>query len=148
MPIKYNLTKFDKIAERIQAVAAKNNQNDRNDNPTEEETIIKMEAVIITAMCSAFSYQTSKSLMNGAVDLGSDSVKEEHMLAREGKWKRIRNIDVQEVANMNIKDGLFYTWMHYNVAKGEQDLYKRAWESLKANFNEACDEVGVERERT
>lgn len=106
-----------------------------------------MEAVIITALCSAFSYQTSKNILNGEIELGSDAVREEHKLAREGKWKHIRNLDVQEVAGMNIKDSAFYTWLHYNVGKEEQDLYKKAWESLKANFNEACDEIGAERER-
>ena len=106
MPIKYNLTKFDKIAERIQTVAAKENQCNPGDYQfTEEETIIKMEAVIIAALCSAYSYQTSKSMADGAVfDLGSDSVREEHRHARESKWKQLRNLDVQEVAGMNIKD--------------------------------------------
>ena len=85
MPIKYNLTKFDKIAERIQAVAAKETQCNPGDYSfTEEETIIKMEAVIIAALCSAYSYQTSKSIVGGAItELDSDSVREEHRLARD-----------------------------------------------------------------
>ena len=146
MPIKYNLTKFDKIAERIQAVAAKETQCNPGDySSTEEETVIKMEAVIIAALCSAYSYQTSKSIVNGAVfDLDNDSVKEEHRNARESKWKALRNIDVQEVAGMNIKDSTFYQWLHYNVNKDEQELYKRAWSSLKSKFSESCDGVGAE----
>ena len=146
MPIKYNLTKFDKIAEQIQAVAAKENQCNPNDYSfTEEETLIRMEAVIVAALCSAYSYQTSKSIVDGTiVDLGSDSVKEEHRHAREGKWKQLRNLDVQEVAGMNIKDNAFYQWMHYNVDKSEQELYKKAWGNLRAKFGEACDGVGAE----
>ncbi len=149
MPIKYNLTKFDKIAERIQTVAAKENQCNPGDYQfTEEETIIKMEAVIIAALCSAYSYQTSKSMADGAVfDLGSDSVREEHRHARESKWKQLRNLDVQEVAGMNIKDNAFYQWLHYNVDKSEQELYKKAWGSLRTKFSESCDGVGAEQVR-
>ena len=145
MPIKYNLTKFDKIAERIQSVAAKETQCNPGDYIlTEEESIVKIEAVIMTALCSSFSYQTSKSISDGAVDLGNELVKEDHRLAREGRWRRLRNLDIQEVASMNIKDGNFYQWLHYNVNKEEQDIYKRAWEDLKTKFNEACDEVDTE----
>ena len=144
MPIKYNLTKFDKIAERIQSVAAKENPGNPGDNPSEDEILIKVEAVIMTAICSSFSYQTSKSITDGAFDLGSEMVKEDHRLAREGRWKRIRNLDIQEVASMNIKDSNFYQWLHYNVDKEDQGVYKRAWEDLKTKFNEACDEVDAE----
>jgi NADH:ubiquinone oxidoreductase subunit len=145
MPIKYNLTKFDKIAERIQSVAAKENQGSPGDYiPTEEEEMIKIEAVIMTALCSSFSYQTSKSITDGAVDLGNEMIKEDHRLAREGRWKRLRNLYIQEVASMSINDSNFYQWLHYNVNKEEQELYKRAWENLKMKFNEACDEVDAE----
>ena len=148
MPIKYNLTKFDKIAERIQEVAAKDGKSNPGDDLTNEaESVTKAEAVIIAALCSAFSYQTSKTITNGAADLGNDIVKEEHRLALEGRWKQLRNLDIQEVASMGVKDSAFYLWLHYNVAKDRQDLYKKAWESLKVKFNEACDEVEPESER-
>jgi hypothetical protein len=148
MPIKYNLTKFDKISEHIQEVASREVQNNPDYNPpTEEEMLIKTEAVILTVLCSSFSYQTSKSIMNGATDIDSDSIKEEHRLAREGRWRQLRNPDIQEVASMNIKDSNFYQWLHYNVNKEEQELYKRAWNDLKTKFNGACDEVGAESVR-
>jgi hemerythrin-like domain-containing protein len=74
-------------------------------------------------------------------------VKEEHRHACEKRWKQLRNLDVQEVAGMNIKDNAFYQWMHYNVDKEEQELYKKAWSSLRTKFNEACDGVGAEQVR-
>ena len=142
MPIKYNRTKFDNFIEHLKIVVTKESR-DNAPCAVANERLLKTEAIIIASLCPSFSYLTSRGIVDENTDFNNISVKEEYAEAQKGKWKQLRNIDVQEVSGMNIKDSAFYKWLHYIVIKDEHELYKTAWISIKSKFSGACDEIEV-----
>lgn len=155
MPIKYNLTKHDILADKIRKLAQRANTIKTGQRITaslaEEEKTLHATAVLIASFSKSHSWKTSNCLSNGGVmGLGPSDISEiaaEHAAARESKWKNVRNTDIQEVAEMNIRDPAFYGWLNYAVAdKASYDTYKTAWRNLNREFEEECDNVAVSRE--
>ena len=143
MPIKYNLTKYDMLAEEIHEIAHK-----KDDQYSRDKEITQAEATLIASFASSHSWQTHKVISNGNINaLNSNEIRNEFFVAENESWKHIRNMDIQEVACMNIKDGLFYMWLSVNCTKLNKDLYKQAWLKLKEEFNEVCDGVSIQSMR-
>jgi hypothetical protein len=141
MPIKYNLTKYDMLAERIHELSQKRDAPFSKD----EETLVA-EATLIASFASSHSWQTHKTLTEGNPNnLNSSEVKGEHLAAKTLKWKHVRNMDIQEVSGINIRDSLFYAWLSCNADKMNKETYKKAWLKLKEEFNEECDGISVQR---
>jgi len=137
MPIKYNLTKYDLVAEQIHDLSQKKDVPFSND----EETL-KALAIISTSLSPSHSWQTSRTISEGNINLlNSPEVRNECNMAMSGGWKRLRNTDIQEVSRMNIKDNTFHMWLAANANKLDKDTYKAAWVRLKAIFNEECDGI-------
>jgi hypothetical protein len=140
MPIKYNLTKYDMLAEEFHELSQK-----KDGLFTKDEETLKAEAIIIASFASAHSWQTYKIVSDGNPNLilTSPEVKDEHTLAKNDRWKRIKPPEIQDVARMNIKDSIFYVWLSVNVTNGSRDVYKTAWSKLKEDFNEECDGISI-----
>lgn len=143
MPIKYNFTKYDMLAEEIHELSQK-----RNTPFSKDEEVKKAEAVLIASFSSSHSWQTYKIIAEGNVNsLNSPQIKNEFLIAKTEKWKEIKPPNIQEVSCMNIRDGLFYMWLSINVDKINRDKYKLAWFKLKRQFDDECDGVSVQRSR-
>ncbi len=140
MPIKYNLTKYDKLAEQIHELSQK-----KSTTFTKEEKTLMAMAVIITSFSSAHSWQTSKVITEGNPNLllNCPDIKNEYQLAKSERWKRVLPQHIQDVSKMNVRDGIFYTWLSTNEGNGERADYKNAWGRLKALFNEECDGISI-----
>ncbi len=143
MPIKYNFTKYDMLAEEIHELSQK-----RNTPFSKDEEVKKAEAVLIASFSSSHSWQTYKIIVEGnANSLNSPQLKNEFLTAKTEKWKEIKPTNIQEVSCMNIRDDLFYMWLSINVDKINRDKYKLAWFKLKQQFDEECDGISVQRSR-
>jgi hypothetical protein len=143
MPIKYNLTKYDLLAENIHELSQK-----RDASFSKDEEVLKAEAIIIASFSSSHSWRTYRAITEGNPNnLNSANVKSECTLAMSEKWKHIRNMDVQEVSCNNIRDGLFYMWLSINANSLNRKLYKEAWTKLKEEFDEECDGIGSMQQR-
>ena len=143
MPIKYNLTKYDILAEKFHDLAQKKNPAFTND----EETL-RAEATLVASFASAHSWQTFKTITDGNINLlNSSEIKNEHTKAKTDKWKCVKNIDIQEVAHSNIRDSMFYTWLSTNADKSCRETYRKAWNMLKLQFDEECDGISIQRQR-
>lgn len=141
MPIKYNLTKYDMLAEEFHELAQKRDTTFSN----EEETLRAM-AVIIASFASAHSWQTYKAITEGDPNLilTCPEIRNEYQLAKNERWKRVLPQHIQDVSRMNIKDSLFYTWLSANDEQnGSKKIYKNAWGKLKEGFNEECDGISI-----
>jgi len=139
MPIKYNLTKHDILAENIHELLQK------RDPFTTDEEVRRAEAIIIASLSSAHSWQTNKIITDGNVTalLTSSQVRNEHAEARNSKWKLVNNMNIQEVARMNI-NGMFHMWLNaINVDKQTKDIYKNAWSKLQSEFAAECDGISM-----
>ncbi|MGI0134442.1 MAG: hypothetical protein ACREBW_05745 [Candidatus Micrarchaeaceae archaeon] len=155
MPIKYNLTKHDILADKIRKLAQRTNtiktEQKISANLSDEDRTLHATAVLIASFSKSHSWKTANCLPNGGV-MGLDpselaEIAAEHDAARDSKWKNVRNTDIQEVAEMNIRDSAFYGWLNYAVSdKSAYDTYKSAWRSLNKEFEEECDSVAVSRE--
>jgi hypothetical protein len=141
MPIKYTLTKNDMLAEKIHNYVLKSGNSDPDRSPDADDDCLKIKATIIAAFASSLSWQTFRTINNGASMLGSPEIKNEYALAKSSRWKQIRSADIQEVASMNISERAFYTWLLSNVEKEERELYKKAWGSLLQEFEQECDDI-------
>ncbi len=141
MPIKYNLTKYDMLAERIHELSQK------KDAPfSKDEETLKAEATLIASFASSHSWQTHKTMAEGNPNnFNSSEVKGEYATASATKWKHVRNMDIQEVSCTNIRDSLFYAWLSANADRMNRELYKRAWLKLKQEFNEECDGISMQK---
>lgn len=143
MPIKYNLTKYDILADKFHELVLKNG------SPlTKDEEVLKAEATLIASFASAHSWQTYKAMIEGDLAaFNSLDIKNEHVIAKNEKWKRVKNIDIQEVASTNIRDGAFYTWLSLNSEKTYRETYRKAWEMLKRHVNEECDGISMQKQQ-
>lgn len=142
MPIKYNLTKYDMLAERIHELSQK------RDTPfSKDEETLRAEAILIASFSSSHSWQTYKTIIEGNPNaLNSPEIRNECTMAKSEKWKHIRNMDIQEVSCTNIRDSLFYVWLSANSDKLNRETYRRAWLKLKQEFDEECDGISIQRE--
>jgi hypothetical protein len=140
MPIKYNLTKYDMLAEEFHELAQK-----RDTTFSKDEETLKAMAVIVASFASAHSWQTYKVIIEGDPNLvlNCPEIKNEYQLAKNERWKRVLPQHIQDVSRMNIKDSLFYTWLSANEHNDTRDIYKSAWGKLKEGFNEECDGISI-----
>lgn len=146
MPIKYNLTKYDLLAEKIHDLTQK-----KNPTYSKDEDELRAKATLIASFSSSHSWQTYKLIAEGNPNaiLSSSEVRNEHTLAKNEKWKHVRNMDIQQVACTNI-NGMFFIWLSsINVDKATRDSYKYAWTKLKEDlFEEECDGgISIQRQR-
>ncbi len=135
MPIKYNLTKYDMLSTKVKKVSTKKEGFSKEDS----NTVIK--AILIASFASGHSWQTYKLLTNGGGMLNQSDVKKEYSEAKATKWKMINPFDIVEVSKTNPSDSAFSQWLFFNVDKGEHEDYVQAWAELKAEFEEACDDI-------
>lgn len=135
MPIKYNLTKYDMLSTKVKKVSTKKEGFSKEDS----NTVIK--AVLIASFASGHSWQTYKILTNGGGMLNQPDIKKEYFDARTSKWKLITPFDIVEVSKTNPSDAAFSQWLFFNVDKNEHENYVQAWAELKAEFEEACDDI-------
>ena len=135
MPTKINLTRNDELALKFHEVSLK-----PAGTITSDDAIRVAEAVLITSFSSAHSWQTYKCIVNKDSNLlRSPVVKEEYLQAESWKWKKVRNMDISEVAQTDIPDMLFSVWLTFNTNKDKKILYRDAWYTLKRAFNTECD---------
>jgi hypothetical protein len=141
MPIKYNFTKYDELAESIHELTQKKGAFSKD-----EETL-RAEATLIASFASTQSWETHKIMEDGNPNnfFASSRIKEEHRLAQEENWKKIRPMDIQEVAGKQIKDNIFYIWLSVTNPNGSREKYKTAWTRLKQRFNEECDGIKIQQ---
>ncbi len=147
MPKRYNLTKFDVLSNAIHKLSVKDSGiESRRDTHnadaykfSDDDNLLKTEAIIIAAFSSGHSWKTYNALTNRSVELNSDEVKSEYLEAVKEKWKSISESDIKEILNLRISDNLFMQWLFFNVDKGERDIYKMAWSKIKEEFEEMCD---------
>ena len=146
MPIKYNLTTYDMLANRIHKLSLRNGSASSSVKPDEEAhaaaedgDIILAKAVIIASFSSNLSWQTYNTITTDPGKLNLPEVKREYEEAVSEKWKRVTNNDVREVATNGISDNAFSMWLFYNVGKDEHDNYKKAWQLFKDEFSEGCE---------
>ncbi len=143
MPIKYNLTKYDILAEQYHELSQKKY------NPlTQDEETSKAEATLIASFSSSHSWQTHKIMEGRNISMfNTPDVHNEYMLAKSEKWKHVRNMDVQEIACMNIRDNMFFIWLSTVTQKrDERDRCKAAWIKLKLQFDEECDGISIQNQ--
>ncbi len=145
MPIKYNLTTYDMLANQIHKLSIKNGSaspvkfDEEARSITEDGDIIRAKAVIIASFSSNLSWQTYKTITTDPGKLNSIEVKREYDEAVTDKWKRVTNNDVREVATNGIGDNAFSTWLFFNVDKDAHDAYNKAWRLFKSEFSEGCE---------
>lgn len=144
MPIKYNLTKYDILAEKIHELSQK------RDTPLDkDEELVRAKAVLIASFDSAHSYQTNKIITNGNVIelLNSDYIKVEHAEVIAKKWRDVRNTDIEEVAHINIS-GAFPLWLRaIGVDREKCDEYRFVWSTLQKEFAAECDGITLQRQQ-
>jgi len=144
MPIKYNLTKYDMLAEKYHELSQK------KDTFTPPEELIRAQAVLIAAFSSSHSWQTNKMITESDVrslSNSTDIVIAEHILAKTTKWKQVKNMDIQEIARTNIS-GMFPVWLNsIKVDQNTRMMYRQAWDKLqKEVFSAECDGNTVARQ--
>src|SRR5580658_8194415 len=108
MPIKYNLTKYDLLAEQYHELSQKKS------TLTKDEEELRAQAVLIASFSSSQSWNTNRMMSEGSANQllsSTDMIVAEHILSKASKWKQIKNTDIQEVARMNI-NGMFPIWLN------------------------------------
>ena len=137
MPIKYNLTKFDVLANKVKKIT-----QSRNHEITDEDRATIIKAIIIASFASGHSWKTHKTITT-TKQLSNyiEEIAEEYREAKENKWRLITPFDIAEVAEKNIDNSLFSQWLYFCVDKNERERYLNAWQGLQKEFNEACDNV-------
>lgn len=155
MPIKQHLTKYDMLAYKVRKLALKSASlkngrvHDLNSfySPEEKNTITK--AVIIASFASGHSWQTNKCMTTSDLArMNSAEIKSESHEAATSKWKMISNLDISEVAKLNIPDSAFSTWAYFHVERSNYDEYKKTWTEFKNEFKDNCEyDDGMERKQ-
>ena len=137
MPIKYNLTKFDVLANKVKKIT-----QSRNHEITDEDITTIIKAIIIASFASGHSWKTHKTITTTKqLSNNIEEIAEEYREAKENKWRLITPFDIAEVAEKNIDNSLFSQWLYFCVDKNERERYLNAWQGLQKEFNEACDNV-------
>ena len=137
MPIKYNLTKFDVLSNKIKKIA-----QSKNHELLKEDFITITKAIIIASFASGHSWQTYKTISSNKPFIKlSEEENNEYYEAKNNGWKTITPFDIIEVANINLNDNIFKQWLYSSVDKQEHEIYLKAWDDLIKEFNDACDSV-------
>jgi hypothetical protein len=152
MPIKYNLTKYDVLVDRIHKVVLKEqahqNGNDKADpqdeNDGSDDEAVKLMAVLVASFSSGHSWQTHKAITE-RIALNLPEIKDEFAEAAKTRWKEVSHSDLAELANNRIPDSIFAQWLFFNVDKEIQEGYKGAWQALSKEMSEGVDEVSAEQ---
>lgn len=140
MPIKYNLTKYDIISSQIKKITAKKGSNGDGADPEDKKTMLK--AVLIASFSSGHSWQTYKAATSSTpMAFNKPEIKKEYVDSVTSKWKTITPFDIDEVSKSQISDNAFSEWLFFNVGKEDHESYKEAWDDLKMDFNDSCDDV-------
>ncbi len=143
MPRKYNLTKYDVLANMIHKLSVKelglNHGNADNATPEHadsyDDETLKAIAVLIASFSSNHSWQTYRYITIHESTGNSNAIKEEYSEAEKTRWKNVTQYDIGEVANTNLPDNVFSEWLFFNVVKDKHDTYRRAWRILKEQFS-------------
>ncbi len=143
LPIKYNLTKYDVLANKIHKLSLKYSKSSQMDDETgdEEESDLKYIAIIVASLTSSHSWQTHKCIESQTDGFNSENVKGEYSEAAKERWKHVTSSDINELANLNISDSIFYRWLFFNIDKSDQESYKRAWKQLKDEIENPTEGV-------
>ncbi len=146
MPIKYNLTKYDILANRIHKLSLKGLRNGTSADPVETEDVgedeqLKTIAIILASFTSSHSWQTYRCIEQQADGFNSEIVKSEYLEAVKERWKHVTSSDVSELANLKVSDSDFHRWLFFNVGNNDQEKYKEAWSELKETLSEPCDDT-------
>lgn len=143
MPIKYNLTKYDVLANKIHKVSLKYGKGlqTNGESISEDDDGIRYMAIIVASLTSSHSWQTHKCIESNVDGFNSESVKGEYLEAAKERWKHVTPSDINELANLNISDSIFYRWLFFNIERGEQENYKRAWRQLKDEIENPAEGV-------
>lgn len=143
MPIKYNLTKCDILANEIHKLSLKELKESHSDNDSSEhepeDIEIKLMAIIIASLTSSHSWQTYKCIEQQIDGFNAEVIKREHEEAIEERWKHITPSDISELVNLNISDSVFYRWSFFNVNREEHKYYVKAWKRLKEEMSNSYD---------
>lgn len=137
MPIKYNLTKYDMLSTKVKKLSTRKDTGEM----TREDSNTIIKAILIASFSSGHSWQTYKLLTNGGGMLNQADVKKEHSEAKASKWKLITPFDIVEVSKTSPSVAAFSQWLFFNVDKCLHEDYVQAWAELKAEFEEACDDI-------
>ncbi len=137
MPIKFNITKHDRLAGRFHQLV----QRASGGNFTGDDALLHAQATLIASFSPGHSWQTNRSFVDKDIERlrSSAEVKNEYAAARTLRWKMVGSKDIQEVSQMSITDGLFSVWLAFNTEKEMRDVYRTAWTGLNAEFKEECD---------
>ena len=136
MPIKYNLTRYDILANKIHKIVVKRTSEPTSDPEDDED--LKMIAILVASFSSAHAWQTHKCI-EARESLNKPEIKEEHKEAENERWKQISPYDIEEIAKESIPDNVFNEWLFFNVEKEKQHTYKNAWNKLKAELADGLD---------
>ncbi len=143
LPIKYNLTRFDVIADKIHKLSLYDNKERifgvQGKGIVPNGDMVRKIAIIVSSMTSSHSWQTYKSISKQSDELNSQNVKEEYNEAAKERWKHVTSSDIHELADLNISDAVFHRWLFFNVPREEHEDYKHAWMSLKKDMETPKD---------
>lgn len=132
MPLKHNLTKYDKLKERMHRTLTKDERT-----YTGEDRLMRDMATIVASFASSKSWKTHRELAESrSPNFAMADIKEEYAEAYSQKWRTVSPFDISEVMQNSISEFKFEHWLYYNVPSDRHDSYKEAW----SNLNELIDE--------
>lgn len=134
MPIKHNLTKYDKLKDHIHRLSQKK-ESEYND----QDRLLRDAATLIAVFASSHSWNTYRELCNGN-KFNNEQVLQEFLNAKNIRWKDITPFDISEVVCGNIPQTSFMNWMYYNVEVNAHPRYKVAWSHLKERLDQLENE--------
>ena len=143
MPKKYNLTRYDLIANSIKKLSSRelyaNGEVAEALDVEYTDEMLRTMAIIVASFSSSHSWKTFRGITEGSGQLNSDEIREEYQEACRTRWKNVSQNDIGELSNTNIPDSRFFEWLFFNVDKKEHPIYKDAWGTLKREFQDGCD---------
>ena len=138
MPIKYNLTKNDILADMFHKLAQR-----KSADFSDDENQIRAMATIIASFSSGHSWQTYRCVIRRDLSsFNSDGARSEFEAAQESRWKGVTNRDILEVSQLNISDTVFFRWLSAHMGPMDRDkrqTYVLAWNRLQDEFRKDCD---------
>lgn len=124
MPIKHNLTKYDKLRDQIHRLSQK-----KEGEYGVGDELLRSTAVLIAAFASGQSWNTHRALDTRG-SFRDPAITNEFRAAESSKWKNINAFDISEVICKDIPHHVFMSWMYYNVECNRHEIYKKAWINL------------------
>lgn len=126
MPLKHNLTKYDRLRERMHKTITK-----EETAYTGEDRLMQDMATLIVAFSSSKSWKTHREMVESTTpNFALPEIKEEYTSACAQKWKGITSFDISEVMRNSISQFKVEHWLYYNVPREKHESYKAAWSSL------------------